>query len=125
MPSTDWKPPLNVRITPQFAAIIPLIMAATGDHSFYLADGSDRLEASLFGKVEMMMLCFSDSGDGVSFYVWDGGLDESTVPKALTSFDDALADFDRAMNWAFQDESKPCPELIWVGGNDGGQTDGQ
>jgi hypothetical protein len=79
--------------------LIPLIMAAECGHSFYLAAGRDRLEVALFGRVEMMMLCFLDSGDGVSFYVWDGGLDVSTESKPLNSFGDAMADFDRAMEW--------------------------
>jgi hypothetical protein len=122
MSSTDWTPPLNVKITPQFAALIPLLMAAEGDHSFHVLRDREYLDASLLCKVEMLALCFSDSGDGVTYFIWEGGLDVSTEPKPLNSFDDAMADYQQAIEWGEKDPEAPCPDLVWdyYEQNDGG-----
>lgn len=95
MSNPNWEPPMQVKITPQVAALIPLVMSSGKSYQFNLLPDTLRLEACLFGSVEMLMLCFTDSGDGVTWAIFDGADDLSTDPQPLTSFDDALAEFDQ------------------------------
>jgi hypothetical protein len=118
MSSTDWTPPLAVNITPQFAALIPLLMAAEGDHNFHVMGGRNYLDACLLCTVEMLILNFSDSGDGVTYCIWEAGRDITTEPKPLNSFDDAMADYRQAIEWELKDPEVPCPDLVWDGYDD-------
>ncbi len=104
MSNPNWEPPIQVKITPQVAALIPLVMSSGKTYQFNLMPDTLRLEACLFGCAEMLMLCFTDSGDGVTWEIFDGTDDLSTYPQPLTSFDDAVAEFDRLTKMAVKND---------------------
>jgi hypothetical protein len=118
MANTDGKRPAVIKITPQFAGLISLLMAAEGEKQFSLGVGKDYLDACLMCEIEMLVLCFSDSGDGIEYCIWEGGKDVTTETKPLTSFDDAMADFQKAIEWERKDPELPCPGLVWEGYGD-------